>query len=101
MLNVVDDAYPDPAVAQWFAGLQDERVRYLRNDVNLGESMIVGRCRLRLGVADGTVDAEPVTSEHQQPRSVVGTRSRRQGVRFGRAPHRPRVNSREVPSSLA
>jgi len=44
VLTVVDDAYPDPAVAQWFAGLQDERVRYLRNDVNLGANRNFQRC---------------------------------------------------------
>jgi len=36
LLTVVDDAYPDPSVAQWFAALDDERVRYVRHETNLG-----------------------------------------------------------------
>ena len=36
VLTVVDDGYPDPAVAEWFAGIDDERVRYHRNKQNLG-----------------------------------------------------------------
>lgn len=36
MLTVVDDAYPDPGVAKWFAELDDPRIRYLRHDVNRG-----------------------------------------------------------------
>ena len=36
MLTVVDDAYPDPRVAEWFAGLDDPRIRYVRHDVNCG-----------------------------------------------------------------
>lgn len=35
-LLVIDDAYPDPVVAEWFAALDDERVAYSRNDVNIG-----------------------------------------------------------------
>lgn len=35
-LTVIDDAYPDPAVAEYFAALDDPRVRYARNDVNVG-----------------------------------------------------------------
>lgn len=36
VLTVVDDGYPDPGVAEWFAGLGDDRVRYHRNEKNLG-----------------------------------------------------------------
>lgn len=36
LLTVVDDAYPDPGVAQWFATLDDPRVRYVRHETNLG-----------------------------------------------------------------
>ncbi|HUX69722.1 MAG TPA: glycosyltransferase [Cellulomonadaceae bacterium] len=36
LLTVVDDAYPDPAVADWFAALDDPRVRYVRKPVNEG-----------------------------------------------------------------
>jgi glycosyltransferase involved in cell wall biosynthesis len=35
-LVVIDDCYPDESVARWFAALDDERVSYLRNEVNLG-----------------------------------------------------------------
>ncbi|WP_243227007.1 glycosyltransferase [Microbacterium sp. CIAB417] len=35
-LTVIDDCYPDASVAEWFAQITDERVRYLRNDTNLG-----------------------------------------------------------------
>jgi hypothetical protein len=36
LLTVVDDAYPDPSVAEYFAALDDARVTYLRNAQNLG-----------------------------------------------------------------
>jgi glycosyltransferase involved in cell wall biosynthesis len=36
VLTVVDDGYPDPGVAEWFAGLGDSRVHYHRNEQNLG-----------------------------------------------------------------
>ena len=36
LLTVVDDCYPDESVAQWFAGLDDPRVTYHRNESNLG-----------------------------------------------------------------
>jgi glycosyltransferase involved in cell wall biosynthesis len=35
-LVVVDDAYPGPEVATWFAALDDPRVEYHRNATNLG-----------------------------------------------------------------
>ena len=44
-LVVVDDHYPDPAVAEFFARLDDPRVRYLRNKVNLGIAANFERCR--------------------------------------------------------
>ena len=43
-LTVVDDGYPDPAVAQWFAGIADPRVSYLRNETNLGANGNYRRC---------------------------------------------------------
>jgi len=43
-LTVVDDAYPDRSVAAWLADLHDERVRYLRNEVNLGVNQNFQRC---------------------------------------------------------
>jgi glycosyltransferase involved in cell wall biosynthesis len=35
-LVVVDDCYPDPAVAEWFGALDDARIEYTRNATNLG-----------------------------------------------------------------
>lgn len=35
-LVVIDDGYPDPEPVRWFAEMSDPRVRYQRNDVNLG-----------------------------------------------------------------
>ncbi|MFI7674916.1 glycosyltransferase family 2 protein [Actinophytocola sp. NPDC049390] len=44
-LTVVDDnPADDPAVAEWFAGLGDDRVRYLRNPENLGLTGNFNRC---------------------------------------------------------
>jgi len=36
LLTVVDDAYPDPGVARWFATLDDPRLTYVRKPVNEG-----------------------------------------------------------------
>ena len=43
-LVVVDDHYPDPAVAAFFAALDDPRVRYVRNETNLGITDNYRRC---------------------------------------------------------
>lgn len=43
-LTVVDDHYPDETVADWFARLPDQRVRYLRNERNLGINRNFQRC---------------------------------------------------------
>jgi glycosyltransferase involved in cell wall biosynthesis len=43
-LTVVDDGYPDPTVAEWFGALGDERVSYLRNEVNLGANKNYEKC---------------------------------------------------------
>ncbi|UPL15220.1 glycosyltransferase family 2 protein [Microbacterium galbinum] len=53
-LTVIDDAYPDPTVAEYFAQLDDPRVRYVRNDVNVGiiENF---RASVRLATADHLV----------------------------------------------
>ncbi|HJQ45115.1 MAG TPA: glycosyltransferase family 2 protein [Amycolatopsis sp.] len=42
-LTVVDDG-AEPGVPEWFDGLGDERVRYLRNDRNLGVTGNFNRC---------------------------------------------------------
>lgn len=36
LLTVIDDAYPDERVAAWFAGIDDDRVVYTRNERNVG-----------------------------------------------------------------
>lgn len=35
-VTVIDDCYPDPEVAAYFSRLEDPRVTYVRNEVNLG-----------------------------------------------------------------
>ena len=47
-LTVVDDNYPDPSVATWFASLADPRVHYTRNSTNLGAN---ANYRRALGMA--------------------------------------------------
>jgi glycosyltransferase involved in cell wall biosynthesis len=42
---VVDDCYPDPSVAEWFATHPDPRVSYVRNETNLGITENYARCR--------------------------------------------------------
>src|SRR6267154_336761 len=47
-LTVVDDGR-EPGVPEWFAGLGDERVRYQRNERNLG---VTGNYRKCVGLAE-------------------------------------------------
>lgn len=35
-LVVIDDCYPDPSVADYFSALGDDRIQYIRNEVNVG-----------------------------------------------------------------
>jgi glycosyltransferase involved in cell wall biosynthesis len=44
VLTVVDDLYPDPSVEEWFAALDDPRIRYVRNERNLGITGNFRRC---------------------------------------------------------
>jgi len=44
VLTVVDDAYPDTSVAQYFAEIDDARVTYLRHDENVGITENFRRC---------------------------------------------------------
>jgi glycosyltransferase involved in cell wall biosynthesis len=53
-LVVVDDGYPDPSVAQWFSELDDARVEYHRNEVNLGANRNYTRA-LELATAEHVV----------------------------------------------
>ena len=43
-LVVVDDGYPDDTLPGWFAGLQDKRIEYRRNDENLGANGNFQKC---------------------------------------------------------
>jgi len=43
-LTVVDDGYPDESIPGWFAELGDDRVRYLRNEQNLGANRNYQKC---------------------------------------------------------
>lgn len=43
-LTVVDDGYPDEGIPGWFSGLGDDRVRYLRNEQNLGANRNYQKC---------------------------------------------------------
>lgn len=43
-LTVVDDGFPDPEPARWFAEMDDARVTYLRNEVNLGANGNYRKC---------------------------------------------------------
>jgi len=53
-LVVVDDAYPDPAVPEWFATLRDPRLEYRRNETNLGANRNYARA-LSIAEADFVV----------------------------------------------
>jgi glycosyltransferase involved in cell wall biosynthesis len=44
-LTVVDDCYPDPTVAEWFGSIEDERIRYVRHESNVGITENYVRCR--------------------------------------------------------
>ncbi|MBW0105268.1 glycosyltransferase [Pseudonocardia sp. KRD291] len=44
ILTVVDDAYPDPTVKKWFEEIRDPRLRYSRNESNLGANGNYRRC---------------------------------------------------------
>jgi GT2 family glycosyltransferase len=43
-LTVVDDGYPDESIPGWFASLGDDRIRYLRNEKNLGANRNYQKC---------------------------------------------------------
>lgn len=44
ILTVVDDCYPDPTVAGYFAGITDARVTYVRNETNQGITENYRKC---------------------------------------------------------
>lgn len=48
-LVVIDDGYPDPEPARWFASIEDSRVSYMRNEKNLGAN---GNYRKALGLVE-------------------------------------------------
>lgn len=53
-LTIVDDCYPDPRVAERYASEADPRVRYLRNERNLGIAANFQRC-LELATGDAVM----------------------------------------------
>jgi glycosyltransferase involved in cell wall biosynthesis len=52
-LIVIDDQYPDPSAGEWLESLADDRIRYIRNDMNLGVSGNFSRC-IQVSEADYT-----------------------------------------------
>lgn len=50
-LTVVDDGYPDDSLPGWFAALGDTRIRYERNEINLGANKNYEKC-MSLATAD-------------------------------------------------
>jgi glycosyltransferase involved in cell wall biosynthesis len=50
-LVVVDDCYPDPDVAKWFSSLDDPRIRYTRNESQLGAN---GNYRRAVALSDAS-----------------------------------------------
>ena len=51
-LVVIDDGYPDPEPARWFAGISDPRVTYQRNGQNLGAN---GNYRKAVGLVTAPI----------------------------------------------
>jgi len=43
-LIVVDDGYPDDTLPRWFADLDDSRITYFRNEINLGANGNFQKC---------------------------------------------------------
>ncbi|MCF2526826.1 glycosyltransferase family 2 protein [Yinghuangia soli] len=48
-LTVVDDGYPDDSIPGWFESLDDKRIRYFRNEKNLGANLNYQKC---IGMAE-------------------------------------------------
>lgn len=46
-LHIIDDCYPDLSVGEYFASLDDERVTYSRNEVNVGITANFRECARR------------------------------------------------------
>ena len=75
-LIVVDDGYPDDSLPDWFASLNDSRISYQRNEINLGAN---GNCRKCLGLvsdefcvvmgADDILEPDYVQQIHRAIRS--------------------------------
>ncbi len=68
-LTVVDDAYPDPEGGRWVQDLaaRDPRVRYVRNQVNLGITATFRRCA---ELAEAAVVAIPGCDDVLEPNYV-------------------------------
>ncbi len=66
-LVVVDDMYPDTAPGQWITGLNDPRIRYIRNSENLGVSRNYRRC---VGLMSGEYGVLMGCDDIMRPRFV-------------------------------
>ena len=67
-LYVSDDGYPDPSVKEYFQGLNDSRITYSRNEVNLGANRNFQHClslvKSELVTIMGADDLMDVIDEH-------------------------------------
>lgn len=71
-LVVVDDVYPDTAPGEWLLGLGDDRIEYVRNEVNLGVAGNFAHCldlvraeNFVLMGCDDLLEPDYVASMHQ------------------------------------
>ena len=71
---VVDDASPEAGAEDAVAALDDRRVRYVRNERNLGISANFNRC-LELGAAEGEIVAVFHADDVLEPGYVAAVRS--------------------------
>ena len=73
LLTVVDDAYPDPSVKEYFDGLTDPRVSYVRKDVNEGITANFATCAQIMSM----IRARSWIKENSSRNDVATSRSRR------------------------
>ena len=71
-VTVVDDAYPDPSVAEHFAAEHDPRIRYQRNERNLGIAANFQHC---LELAGGEAMMFLGSDDLMEPEFVSRTRA--------------------------
>ena len=71
---VVDDASPDPGAEKMLAALRDRRVRYVRNEQNLGVAANFNRC-LELGAAGAEIVTVFHADDELEPGYVAAVRA--------------------------